>query len=78
MHVLAALATPHNEVTTVRLCAIATNTNLATACEHMMHPFSDEESMGETLTMGHARATLPRNAAAMAWPPHAHPATSLD
>ena len=62
----------------MRLCAIATNTNLATACEHMMHPFSDEESMGETLTMGHARATLPRNTAAMARTPHAHLAASLD
>ena len=72
------LATPHGEVTTVRLRAIAANTDLATAHEHVMHPFSDEESMGETLTMGHAGATLPRNAAAMARLPHAHPATSLD
>ena len=62
----------------MRLCAIATNTDLATAREHVMHPFSDEESMGETLTTRHARATLPRNAATMAWPPHAHPAASLD
>ena len=32
------------------------------AREHVMHPFSDEESMGETLTTGRTEATLPQNA----------------